>query len=130
PDRNAGFSRGEPHRLYLPVLNDSVYGYQAVNVEAQERSPFSLLNWMKRLIQVRKAHQALGRGTIEFLTPENVYVLAYLREYEGDVILVVNNLSGSAQAVRLDLSRFVGHTPVELVGHNEFFPIDETPYAL
>src|SRR5690606_22706603 len=130
PDRNAGFSRAEPQRLYLPVLNDSVYGYQSVNVEAQLRSPFSLLNWMKRLIQVRKAHHALGRGTIEFLSPENIHVLAYLREYQGDVILVVNNLSGSAQAVRLDLRRFAGCLPVELLGHTEFFPIEESPYAL
>ncbi|MQA88606.1 MAG: maltose alpha-D-glucosyltransferase [Gemmatimonas sp.] len=130
PDRNAGFSRAEPQKLYLPVLNDSVYGFQAVNVEAQERSPFSLLNWMKRLIQVRKAHRAFGRGSIEFLTPENQHVLAYVREYEGDVILVVNNLSGTAQAERLDLRRFVGCVPIELLGHTEFLPIDDSPYAL
>jgi maltose alpha-D-glucosyltransferase / alpha-amylase len=130
PDRNAGFSRAEPQRLYLPVITDSVYGFQGVNVEAQQRSPFSLLNWMKRLIQVRKAHRALGRGTIEFLQPENEHVLAYVREYEGDTILVVNNLSGTAQAVRLDLEGFAGCVPVELLGHTEFLPIEETPYAL
>jgi maltose alpha-D-glucosyltransferase / alpha-amylase len=130
PDRNAGFSRAEPQRLFLPVINDSVYGFQGVNVEAQHRSPFSLLNWMKRLIQVRKAHRAFGRGTIEFLTPENEHVLAYLREHEGDSVLVVNNLSGAAQAVRLDLSRFAGTTPVEMLGATEFLPIDETPYSL
>ncbi|MBA4155927.1 MAG: maltose alpha-D-glucosyltransferase [Gemmatimonadetes bacterium] len=130
PDRNAGFSRAEAARLYAPAIVDSVYGYQAINVEAQERSPFSLLNWMKRLIQVRKQHHAFGRGTIEFLEPENPHVLAYVREHEGDVILVVNNLSGTAQAVRLDLSRFEGRRPVELLGQTDFLPIDETPYAL
>ncbi|MDQ3388200.1 MAG: maltose alpha-D-glucosyltransferase [Gemmatimonadota bacterium] len=130
PDRNAGFSRAETARLYAPVITDSVYGFQAINVEAQERSPFSLLNWMKRLIRVRKQHRALGRGTIEFLAPESPHVLVYLREYEGDSILVVNNLSGAAQAVRLDLSRFAGRVPVELLGHTEFPLIDETPYAL
>jgi maltose alpha-D-glucosyltransferase / alpha-amylase len=130
PDRNAGFSRAEAARLYLPVITDSVYGFQGVNVEAQERSPFSLLNWMKRLIQVRKEHRAFGRGSIEFLEPENPHVLAYLREHDGDVILVVQNVSGAAQAVRLDLSRFAGRTPIELLGHTDFLPIDESPYAL
>ena len=129
-DRNAGFSRAEPQRLYLPTLTDSVYGYPAVNVEAQERSPYSLLNWMKRLIQVRKTHQAFGRGSIEFLTPSNEHVLAYLRIYEGDVILVVNNLSASAQAVTLDLSQFTGFVPMEMVGNTEFLPIEEEPYPL
>lgn len=130
PDRNAGFSRTEPERLYLPVISDSVYGYQAVNVEAQNRSPFSLLNWMKRMIQVRKQHPALGRGTIEFLRPDNPHVLAYLREYRGDAVLIVSNMSASAQAVQLDLSRFQGRVPVELLGSTEFMPIDESPYAL
>jgi maltose alpha-D-glucosyltransferase/alpha-amylase len=130
PDRNAGFSRAEPQRLFLPVISDALYGYQAVNVEAQERSPFSLLNWTKRLVRVRKQHHAFGRGTIEFLEPENPHVLAYLREHEGDVILVVNNLSGAAQAVQLDLARFAGRTPVELLGETPFLPIDGNPYAL
>ncbi len=130
PDRNAGFSRAETERLYLPAITDSVYGFQAINVEAQQRSPFSLLNWMKRLIQVRKQHRAFGRGSIEFLEPKNPHVLAYLREHEGDSILVVNNLSGTAQAVQLDLARFSGCVPVELLGHTEFLPVDETPYAL
>ncbi|MDQ3604702.1 MAG: maltose alpha-D-glucosyltransferase, partial [Gemmatimonadota bacterium] len=130
PDRNAGFSRAEPQRLYAPLIVDSVYGFQAINVEAQQKSPFSLLNWMKRLIRVRKQHRAFGRGSIEFLEPENPHVLAYIREHEGDIILVVNNLSGTAQAVRLDLTRFAGHTPVELLGQTSFLPIDETPYAL
>jgi maltose alpha-D-glucosyltransferase / alpha-amylase len=130
PDRNAGFSKAEPARLYAPVITDSVYGYQAISVEAQERSPFSLLNWMKRLIQVRKGHRAFGRGSIEFLQPENRHILAYLREWEGDTILVVNNLSGTAQAVRLDLARFAGSTPVELLGQTAFLPVEESPYAL
>ncbi|MBA3970440.1 MAG: alpha-glucosidase C-terminal domain-containing protein [Gemmatimonadetes bacterium] len=114
----------------MPVITDSVYGYQSINVEAQQKSPFSLLNWMKRLIQVRKQHRAFGRGSIEFLEPENPHVLAYLREYDGDTLLVVNNLSGTAQPVRLDLSRFAGRTPVELLGQTAFLPIDETAYAL
>ncbi|HEV2735395.1 MAG TPA: alpha-glucosidase C-terminal domain-containing protein, partial [Longimicrobiaceae bacterium] len=130
PDRNAAFSRAESARLYAPVINDSVYGHQSINVEAQEKSPFSLLNWMKRLVQVRKQHHAFGRGSIEFLQPENPHVLAYLREHGNDSILVVNNLSGTAQAVRLDLARFAGCVPVEMLGHTEFLPIDETPYAL
>ncbi|HEX8455669.1 MAG TPA: maltose alpha-D-glucosyltransferase [Longimicrobium sp.] len=130
PDRNAGFSRAEAARLFLPPITDTQYGFQAINVEAQERSPFSLLNWTKRLIAVRKQHHAFGRGTIEFLQPENPHVLAYIREYEGDAILVVNNLSGTAQAVQLDLTRFAGRIPVELLGQTSFLPIDETPYAL
>ena len=130
PDRNAGFSRAEPERLYLPAISDAVYGFQAVNVEAQERSPFSLLNWTKRLIRVRKQHRAFGRGSITFLQPENPHVLAYLREYQGDVILVVNNLSASAQAVRLDLAKYGGFTPVEMLGETAFPPVDETPYAI
>jgi maltose alpha-D-glucosyltransferase / alpha-amylase len=130
PDRNAGFSRAEPQRLYLPPVTDSVYGFQSINTEAQQKSPFSLLNWMKRLIQVRKQHRAFGRGSIEFLEPENPHVLAYIREYEDDVILVVHNMSGAPQAVRLDLSRFSGRTPVELLGQTAFLPVDDSPYAL
>jgi maltose alpha-D-glucosyltransferase / alpha-amylase len=130
PDRNAGFSRAEPQRLYLPPISDAVYGFQAVNVEAQERSPFSLLNWMKRLVRVRKRHRAFGRGSITFLQPENPHVLAYLREYGDDIILVANNLSGAAQAVQLDLSAYAGRVPVEMLGDTAFLPIDETPYAL
>jgi maltose alpha-D-glucosyltransferase/alpha-amylase len=130
PDRNAGFSRAEPERLYLPAISDAVYGYQAVNVEAQERSPYSLLNWTKRLIRVRKQHRAFGRGSITFLQPENPHVLAYLREYQGDVILVVNNLSSSAQAVRLELPGYSGFTPIELLGETAFPLVDDTPYAI
>jgi len=130
PDRNGGFSRAEPERLYLPVIGDSVYGFQAVNVDAQQRSPFSLLNWMKRLIRVRQQHPALGRGTIEFLKPENPHVLAYLREHEDDLILIVGNLAPTAQAVRLDLRRYAGRVPVELLGSTPFLPIEADPYAL
>ena len=130
PDRNAGFSRAEPARLYLPAISDSVYGFQAINVEAQQRGVNSLLNWTRRLIRVRKQHHAFGRGSITFLEPENPHVLAYVREHGEDAILVVNNLSGAAQAVRLDLTRFAGRVPVELLGETEFLPIDETPYAL
>ncbi|HEV7589036.1 MAG TPA: putative maltokinase, partial [Longimicrobium sp.] len=130
PDRNAGFSRAEAARLYLPAITDSIYGFPAINVEAQQKSPFSLLSWTRRLIGVRKQHHAFGRGSIAFLEPENPHVLAYLREHGDDAILVVNNLSGAAQAVRLDLARFAGRIPVELLGATEFLPIDETPYAL
>jgi maltose alpha-D-glucosyltransferase/alpha-amylase len=130
PDRNAGFSRADPARLYLPPISDSLYGFQSINVEAQERSPFSLLNWMKRIIQVRKQHHAFGRGTIDFLHPENEQVLAYVRELGDDAILVVNNLANTAQAVSLDLNRFADRIPVELLGRSEFPCIDASPYAL
>ncbi len=131
-DRNAGFSRAEPARLYLPTIMDPVYGFQSVNVEAQARSQGSLLNWMKRLIAVRKAHKAFGRGTLEFLHPGNRKVLAYIREYEDDTILCVANLSRSAQPVELDLARFRGRVPVELMGGASFPPIGEAgfPYLL
>ncbi len=130
PDRNAGFSRAEPETLYLPPLMDSVYGYQAVNVEAQTRSASSLLNWMKRLLAVRKAHQAFGRGSLEFLAPGNRKILAYLREYGGEAILCVANLARTAQPVELDLSRFRGRVPVEMLGRSPFPPIGDLPYLL
>ncbi|MDQ4106602.1 MAG: maltose alpha-D-glucosyltransferase [Actinomycetota bacterium] len=129
-DRNAGFSRADPARLYLPPIMDPVYGYEALNAESQSRSPGSLLNWMKRLIAVRKAHKAFGRGTLEFLHPGNRKVLAYLREYEDDSILCVANLSRSAQPVELDLSRYAGRVPVELLGGTNFPPLGELPYFL
>ena len=97
-DRNAGFSRADVHALYAPLVADPVYGYQAVNVEAQERVPGSLLNWMKRLIRVRRAHPVFGRGTLEFLHPENRRVLAYLREHEGVTVLCVANLSAASRS--------------------------------
>jgi maltose alpha-D-glucosyltransferase / alpha-amylase len=129
-DRNGGFSSSDPERLYLPPIMDSIYGYEAVNVEAQSRSPSSLLNWMKRIIGVCKQHRALGLGTLRFLYPGNRKVLAYLREYENDLVLCVANLSRSAQAVELDLSRFKGRVPVELLGRSAFPPIGELPYLL
>ncbi|EWY38891.1 alpha-amylase [Skermanella stibiiresistens SB22] len=130
PDRNGGFSRSDPARLYLPAVADPIYGFDAVNVEAQERSPSSLLNWMKRLIAVRQQQKSFGRGALRFLYPGNRKVLAYLREHEGEVILCVANLSRSAQAVELDLARFKGSVPVELIGRSTFPPIGDLPYLL
>ncbi len=130
PDRNAGFSRTDPQRLYLPPIMDAIYGYQAVNVEAQGRDPSSLLNWMKKLIAVRKSSHAFGRGSLLFLRPGNRKILAYLREYRDDSILCVANLSRTAQPVELDLSAFKGRVPVELMGHSAFPPIGELPYLL
>ena len=129
-DRNAGFSRAEPARLYLPPIMDPVYGYESVNVEAQGRSVGSLLSWMKRLISVRKAHKAFGRGTMEFLHPGNRKVLAYLREHDEESILCVANLSRSAQPVELDLSRFRGRVPVELLGGSSFPTVGDLPYMV
>ncbi len=130
PDRNAGFSKADPQRLYLPPIMDPLYGYEAVNVEAQSRDSSSLLNWMKRVLAVRKAHHAFGRGRLEFLRPGNRKILAYLREHAGESILCVANLSRSAQPVELDLSRFKGRVPVEMMGRTTFPPIGELPYLL
>jgi maltose alpha-D-glucosyltransferase/alpha-amylase len=129
-DRNAGFSRANSQRLYLPIIVDPDYHYEAVNVEAQQNNPHSLLWWMKRLITLRKSFKAFGRGTLEFLYPENRKVLAFVRRYQQECILVVANLSRVAQYVELDLSEFKGMTPVELSGQTEFPPIGETPYLL
>lgn len=130
PDRNAGFSRADPQRLYLPPIMDAIYGYQAVNVEAQLREPASLLNWTRRLLGVRKTSHAFGRGALTFLKPGNRKILAYLREYEDDVILCVANLSRSAQPVELKLSAYKDRVPVELMGRTSFPPIGELPYLL
>ena len=127
-DRNGGFSQADPARLYAPSIMDPVYGYQAVNVEAQERSPFSLLNWMRRMIALRRRHRVFGRGTIGFSSPTNRKVLAYVREYEGETILCVANLSRSAQPVDLDLPGYAGRVPVEMMGDTEFPRIGESPY--
>ena len=129
-DRNAGFSRADPQALYLPLVIDPVYHYQAINVEAQRRIPSSLLNWMRRLIAIRKRYPVFGRGDFEFLHPANLTVLAYLRCYEGQVILVVNNLSRFVQPVELDLRKFIGYVPVELFGETVFPRIGEAPYFL
>jgi maltose alpha-D-glucosyltransferase/alpha-amylase len=130
PERNAGFSHADPQRLYLPPIMDAVYGHQSVNVEAQLRKPSSLLNWMRRVLAVRKAHQAFGRGTLTFLHPGNRKVLAYLREYGEESILCVSNLARSAQPVELDLAAYKGRVPVELMGKTTFPPIGELPYLL
>lgn len=129
-DRNGGFSRADPQRLYLPVLMDPIYGYQAVNVEGQQGHVSSLLNWMRRLISVRKRHRAFGRGSLDFLYPSNRRILAFLREYEGERLLCVMNLSRSAQAVELDLMPYRGMVPVELAAGTSFPPIGQTPYVL
>ena len=129
-DRNGGFSRTDPERLYLPPIMDSVYGFEAVNVESQSRSPSSLLNWMKRLIGARRARRAFGRGTLRFLYPSNRKVIAYLRSYEDETILCVANLSRSAQAVELDLAEYRGRQPIELLGRSVFPLVGEAPYML
>jgi len=129
-DRNAGFSRADWARLYSPVIMDPVYGYQAVNVEAQMRLPTSLLNWKKRMIGVRKRYQAFGRGTIDFLHPENLKVLPYVRRYASEMILCVVNLSRYVQYVELDMDEFDGWQPVELIGETRFPPIGRLPYFL
>jgi len=130
PDRNAGFSRADPQRLYMPPIMDPIYGYEAVNVEAQSREPNSLLNWMRRLLAVRKSSQAFGRGKLAFLRAGNRKVLAYVRELGDEVILCVANLGRSAQPVELDLRRFKGRVPVELMGRTAFPPVGELPYLL
>jgi maltose alpha-D-glucosyltransferase/alpha-amylase len=130
PDRNAGFSRADPQRLYLPPIMDPVYGFEAVNVEAQLREPSSLLNWMTRMLAVRKQSQAFGRGRLTFLKPGNGKVLAYLRELGDEAILCVANVGRSAQPVELDLKRYRGRVPVEMLGRVAFPPIGELPYLL
>jgi maltose alpha-D-glucosyltransferase / alpha-amylase len=130
PDRNAGFSRADPQRLFLPPVMDAVYGYLSTNVEAQSRDPSSLLSWTKRMLAVRKTSQAFGRGARRFLRPGNRKILAYLREFGDDTILCVANLSRSAQAVELILAPFKGRVPVEMLGHTAFPPIGELPYLL
>ena len=129
-DRNGGFSRADAARLYAPVISDPVYGFTAVNVEAQERAPFSLLNWMKRMITLRKQHALFGRGEIEFVPSPNRKVLAYVRRDTSDTILCVANLSRSVQPVELDLWRFQGMIPVEMLGQTEFPRIGQQPYFL
>jgi maltose alpha-D-glucosyltransferase / alpha-amylase len=129
-DRNGGFSKADAAALYLPAIGDALFGYQTVNVEAQKQTSHSLLHWMRRLIAVRKQHRAFGRGTIEFLRPRNEKVLAYLRRYDGDVLLLVHNLAGSAQAVELDIRRFKGTVPIELFGDSRFPPVGDAPYML
>jgi maltose alpha-D-glucosyltransferase/alpha-amylase len=128
PDRNAGFSRANPQKLYHPIILDPEYHYEAINVEAQGENSNSLLSWTKRLLAIRKRFQAFGRGTFELLHPENRKVLAFIRTYSGEHILVVANLSRFVQTVELDLSAFQGMTPIEIFGRTTFPAIEETPY--
>ena len=130
PERNAGFSRADPQRLYLQPIMDAIYGYESVNVEAQVREPASLLNWTRRMLAVRKSFISFGRGRLTFLKPGNRKILAYIREYEDEAVLCVANLARTAQPVELDLSRFKSRVPVELMGRTPFPPIGDLPYLL
>jgi maltose alpha-D-glucosyltransferase/alpha-amylase len=129
-DRNAGFSRADPAALYLPLLMDPVYGFQAINVEAQQRVPTSLLQWVRRMLHVRKQHPVFGIGDYEPLYPDNRRVLAFVRTLADDVIIVLANLSRYAQPVQLDLARWAGMVPEEMFGRVPFPQIDQTRYAL
>jgi maltose alpha-D-glucosyltransferase/alpha-amylase len=127
---NGGFSSADPEQLYSPIMLNPVYGFQALNVQSQKRFDHSLLSWMKRLIKVRKSTQVFGRGAIEFLYPANHRVLAYVRQLGRETVLVVNNLSNSAQAVELDLKKFKGNVLIEMFGRNLFPRIGDLPYLL
>ena len=129
-DRNAGFSRANPQMLYSPVIMDPIYGYQTVNVEAQQSDHSSLLHWMKNMINLRKLFKVFGRGSMEFLRADNRKVLAYVRRWGEDIILCVCNFSRFAQPAQLDLSEFAGHAPVEMFGYTEFPRIASTPYSI
>ena len=135
-DRNAGFSTANPHRLYMPLITEQGYHYESVNVETQAANPASLLSWMRQLIALRKRHRVLGRGTIEFLEPENAHVLAFVRHPTDEMgagekpLLCVANLSRLAQQVELDLRDFTGAVPVEVFGQNRFSPVTDRPYSL
>ncbi|MFZ0037533.1 MAG: maltose alpha-D-glucosyltransferase [Candidatus Acidiferrales bacterium] len=127
---NGGFSGADPERLYSPLISNPVFGYQAINVESQKRSPHSLFFWMKRLIEIRKSSRIFSRGSIEFLRPSNHRVLAYVRKLGAEEVLTVNNLSNSAQAIELDLRNHKGSIPVEMAGRNLFPRIGDLPYLL
>ena len=129
-DRNAGFSRADFAQLYLPVLLDPVFGFQALNVEAQLRNQNSFLHWFKRILQVRKEHPVFGQGTFEALHPDNPAIFAYIRKHNDDIVLCVNNLSGRAQAAELHLSQYASMYPVELMGQERFPRVGELPYLL
>ena len=135
-DRNAGFSTANPHRLYLPLITEQGYHYESVNVETQHANPASLLSWMRQLVALRKRHRVLGRGSIEFLEPDNQHVLAFVRSPTDEMaagerpLLCVANLSRLAQQVELDLRHFTGAAPVEVFGQNRFGPIGDRPYSL
>jgi maltose alpha-D-glucosyltransferase/alpha-amylase len=127
-DRNAGFSTAVPAKLYSPVIMDPVWGYEAINVEAQHDDPSSLLSWMRNMIALRKLFAVFGRGSIEFLDPPNRKILAYVRRYLDEQVLCVANLSRFAQPVDLDLSKLEGMTPVEMLGYVDFPIIEKKPY--
>ena len=128
PDRNAGFSRADFAQLYLPPLMDPVYGYASVNVEAQTRNPNSFLHWIKRMLEVRKQHEVFGLGSFEVLGTQNPSVLAFVREHGSDIVVCVNNLSRFAQPCELQLGRFDGKMPIELLGRVPFPRVGELPY--
>ena len=138
PDRNAGFSRSDPARLYLPAIMDPVYGFQTVNVEAQMNSTASLLHWTRRMIEIRKQHPAFAIGEFADLGGSNPTVLSYVRRSAGTgeadenaaTVLCVNNLSRFPQPVELDLREYNGAVPVELTGGTPFPAIGELPYLL
>jgi maltose alpha-D-glucosyltransferase/alpha-amylase len=129
-DRNAGFSQADFAQLYLPVLLDPVYGYQSVNVEAEQRNQSSFLQWFRRLLAVRKQHEVFGLGSFEPLHPENAAIFPFVRKWKDDIILCVNNLSSRAQAAELDLSPYEGMYPVEMLGRERFPRVGELPYLL
>jgi maltose alpha-D-glucosyltransferase / alpha-amylase len=129
-DRNGGFSRADPGSMVLPPIMDSVYGYAALNVEAQTRDQHSLLNWMRRMLTLRRSHKVFGRGAFQFLYPRNRRILAYTREYEGETVLCVANLARTPQAVELDLAAYTGRVPIELTGPSSFPPIGQLNYLL
>jgi maltose alpha-D-glucosyltransferase / alpha-amylase len=129
-DRNGGFSRADPGSMVLPPIMDSVYGYAALNVEAQTRDQHSLLNWMRRMLTLRRSHKVFGRGAFQFLYPRNRRILAYTREYEGETVLCVANLARTPQAVELDLAAYAGRVPIELTGPSSFPPIGQLNYLL
>jgi maltose alpha-D-glucosyltransferase/alpha-amylase len=129
-DRNGGFSRADFAALYLPPLMDPVYGYQAVNVEAQLRTPTSFLRWLRRFIALRKEHPVFGLGTYEPQAADNPRIFAHVRRYEEDIVLCVHNLARSAQPVQLDLVRFEGMVPEEMLGRTRFPRIGSLPYLL
>lgn len=127
---NGGFSAADPESLYSPLLLNPVYGFQAINVLSQKRTEHSLLSWMQRIIRVRRSTPVFGSGSIEFLYPANHRVFAYIRQLDDEIMLVVNNLSSSAQAVELDLRRYKGRIPIEMFGKNLFPRIGNLPYLL
>jgi maltose alpha-D-glucosyltransferase/alpha-amylase len=129
-DRNGGFSSADFAQLYLPPLMDPVYGYPAVNIEAQLRTPTSLLRWLHRFVELRKQHPVFGLGTYEPLQPSNPRIFAHVRRWEEDIVLCVHNLARSAQAAELDLAQFAGLVPEEMIGQTRFPPIGELPYLL